>query len=687
MQAKTYSVGTGGVVRRLDNLSGPWINVSPSLTIPNISNYDLYDVETDPNDGNKVFVVGVGSTSASAFGVYVSFDGGITWIIPGGNYQSAHGASNRLVWNEVSVVDSNTIAICGNEGYVAISNDGGLTFNQMTRISVNDDPSVLDVLSIHFVTPTIGVVAIRRWVLKTFNAGATWQVMNGGFPITGTPNFQNGWGIHLSQDFLTLTVLSETAIFRSTNGGNTFTNVHTWPFPGLHLTWTDDQNLWAFGVNNQKIRSTNGGLTWSVITAYSPSSPNHRAGHFYQIDNGFYSGDSVVYSTYDGAVTGVVSDNFPSKEVNAIWTWFDPSICYRLIPCEEGVEDIIVTNDLSASVGKVIEVCPSDLPPPRGTSGSGSNGIPFDQVPPSEEPVLLVAPQFELIDCCGIQPTIIVANNLFPYVNGIVYIPVLGNTCWTPVYVGGASPEALLIDLTGATYYNECETCNEDHGCNFTPELTQCNCYTIAVAESCQQAITLVNIGLISNNCLSCAKQCYYLTDCTNDENVIQTGQDMSSYVGTVVKLKDCPDTCWLVTVASNCDVQSCISEVIDTFETCIECLPPVIPTPFELHSRRVKPGYYTPGCPPEYTEKVNCNFGEQMYDKMLAARYGLTQCCAEDLQKWDIKKSLLDLNAIYDPELCKCILPPKCCPPSNVQAVIFTTCNPPTNVSATIEI
>ena len=56
----------------------------------------------------------------------------------------------------------------------------------------------------------------------------------------------------------------------------------------------------------------------------------------------------------------------------------------------------------------------------------------------------------------------------------------------------------------------------------------------------------------------------------------------------------------------------------------------------------------------------------------MLAARYGLTQCCAEDLQKWDIKKSLLDLNAIYDPELCKCVIKPKCCPPTNVQAFII---------------
>jgi hypothetical protein len=66
------------------------------------------------------------------------------------------------------------------------------------------------------------------------------------------------------------------------------------------------------------------------------------------------------------------------------------------------------------------------------------------------------------------------------------------------------------------------------------------------------------------------------------------------------------------------------------------------------------------------------------MYDQMITTRYGLTPCCDEDAQKWEIKKALLDLNAIYDPELCKCVIPPKCCPPSHVQAFIIPPYIPP---------
>jgi hypothetical protein len=99
----------------------------------------------------------------------------------------------------------------------------------------------------------------------------------------------------------------------------------------------------------------------------------------------------------------------------------------------------------------------------------------------------------------------------------------------------------------------------------------------------------------------------------------------------------------------------------------CAACLPqPPAPIPFTLHPRKIKPGYDTPGCDPEYTQKVTCTFGEQVYDEMVKSRYGVTICCDHDLQKWNIKKQLLDLRAIYDPSLCKNLIPPcpTACPP-----------------------
>ena len=89
----------------------------------------------------------------------------------------------------------------------------------------------------------------------------------------------------------------------------------------------------------------------------------------------------------------------------------------------------------------------------------------------------------------------------------------------------------------------------------------------------------------------------------------------------------------------------------------CDACLPPPPPVvqPLLLNTRPVSPGYTTPGCSPEYTEKVNTNFSDQVYAQMLSVRYGLTVCCQEDLQYWEIKKQLLDFKAINDNNLTDC--------------------------------
>ena len=52
-----------------------------------------------------------------------------------------------------------------------------------------------------------------------------------------------------------------------------------------------------------------------------------------------------------------------------------------------------------------------------------------------------------------------------------------------------------------------------------------------------------------------------------------------------------------------------------------------------------------------EYQEKVNCNFAESVYIMMATRRYGLKFCCDIDLQRWSIKKELLELNDIKDAE------------------------------------
>ena len=389
MASKTYYVGqksgTYGHVRRLDNLVGPWTTVN----IPATKALDLYDVETSPLNSSKVFVVGVPSITEGKYGIYVSFNAGATWTIPGGNY--AVGLINADSWIEVCVIDDQNIVVCGTKGRVAKSTDGGLTFNLCTQLPqqpVNPlFPTVLSdlpVFSIHFITPLIGVVGTRSYVFATNDGGATWMLLNGGNLATSflydPANLIYGeqcYGIHLSADALTINVVCKNAIYYSTDGGLTF--VPSYIFnneSGVHLTWINDNELWAFGKYGQRLKSTNAGASWFILSPYNLSGPTHAAGHMYNSNNGFFS-DSLgltnsVKETSDSGLTGVVSDSaisFPS----AIWTTIDPDVCTScpegFTQLEDGTCQKVTVEDATASEN-LYTVCAAANNPNFGSFGT-----------------------------------------------------------------------------------------------------------------------------------------------------------------------------------------------------------------------------------------------------------------------------------------------------------------------------
>ena len=591
INAKTYIVGASTMVHRLDDLTGAWIDVSLINSLAISNKVVLYDVETDPDDGNKVIAVGEGDPTNGFFGIYVSLNGGSTWLVPGGNYQTNIIIGSSRKWYEVYVLNSTTIFVSGDNGYIAISTDGGLTFNLSTQLPVLPScgicPSIIpNVYSIHFISPLFGVVGTEAHVCMTVDGGVTWIVLNGGNIITGAPNGDMFIcsGIHISQDGLTIVALNSKSIFQSLDGGATWTNVYQWASRnGAHLTWINDQELWGFGTKGEKIKSTDGGTNWTLISPYGVTAPDHYAGHFYFNQNGFYSEDTDILSTNNGATSGTLSES-TSLTIAAVWTWYRDISCYTLTDCDNEIAPLLVANDFSLNIGQTVRLCPADY-----------------------------------------------------------------------------------------------------------PLLSACKCFTISLAPACDGAFYLDGTGVIYNDCETCPKVCYYLVDCSNPNNFIVTSDDFSQQVGQVVKLSECPDICWQVLIAPDCDNSVCVSEITATFADCASCLPaPAEPEPVNLHPRRVKPGYYTPGCSPAYTEKVNCNYADQVYQKMVAKRYGLKICCQEDFTKWEIKKELLDLKSIYDPGLCKCSSF-ICCPPSCVEAFITvfnpTRCPEPDDVSATIDI
>lgn len=85
----------------------------------------------------------------------------------------------------------------------------------------------------------------------------------------------------------------------------------------------------------------------------------------------------------------------------------------------------------------------------------------------------------------------------------------------------------------------------------------------------------------------------------------------------------------------------------IEYFGNCVNGQCPVIKLPI----KKVKPGYSTPSCDPEQYEKITCKSSEVYYKQVMRLRYGISNCCPEDEEKWLIKKELIDLDAARDPD------------------------------------
>ena len=86
-------------------------------------------------------------------------------------------------------------------------------------------------------------------------------------------------------------------------------------------------------------------------------------------------------------------------------------------------------------------------------------------------------------------------------------------------------------------------------------------------------------------------------------------------------------------------------TDYVETFGNCIngECPPQIYP------KRPVRPGYKTPICSTEKYETITCKAAEVLYKSVLTLRYGISNCCPEEDDKWLVKKQLIDLEALNE--------------------------------------
>ena len=363
-------------------------------------------------------------------------------------------------------------------------------------------------------------------------------------------------------------------------------------------------------------------------------------------------------------------------------------IYYKLKSCT-GTTVIYTQLNLEAFVGNVIktdcgcyEVELIDFIPP--------NTQLIQPVGLFEECIDCTRIYYELVDCKGEADNIYTYTDLSSVVGNVIKIETC-TECWT---VNIVEDSQLIYQSAGEVvitntydFCNECLaptvcTCSQvtNHSETITKPYQYLNCdnelvtITLKPGESSGRICILKWIPeLCECITLSISGVSYPFTIIGYDDNGIpiyeneETGVQIY-YNGKVWELifndvyyqldgggnpYECPIGTW--DNNPNITTEECLDPIptIDTdfFETFGECKHGVCPPRTFPNKRVITPGYNTPICTPEKYDMITCNFADVMYNIVLEKRYGITTCCPEEIQKWMIKKELIDLQALKDPD------------------------------------
>jgi len=325
------------------------------------------------------------------------------------------------------------------------------------------------------------------------------------------------------------------------------------------------------------------------------------------------TGEVVVLNGYDGCwiVTETEECDCP-VDVTVIRDYRDCEEClgitaYKLSNCEKINEVVYTLQDFSAYVGQVIK---------DDCACWAVEEIHYQ--PPSEttivDPIVFedcntcLTTYYTLTDCDDSESVIISSTNLSLYVGQVVKIEGCDPCYEVALYEDTAAPalwEEVTVTEASATCF-ECKQLVPRCSTVFNNS-TEDRFFTYVNANGDPEQTELVKSGHFSlRHCVQ-----YW----TEPDSFIY------NFYGDCTVLED-PKTGTKTGF-------------------CVQYFP---------NDRKVRPGYNTPICSADKYDKITCNAADIMYKKVLELRYGISDCCPEENEKWLIKKELIELQALTDP-------------------------------------
>jgi len=327
---------------------------------------------------------------------------------------------------------------------------------------------------------------------------------------------------------------------------------------------------------------------------------------------------------------------------------------YTLTDCDDSESIIISSTNLSAYVGQAVKI--------EGCDPCYEVALYEDTAAPALwEEVTVTEASATCFECKQLVPRCSTVFNNSTEDRTFTYINANGDSEETEIVKSGHFSLRTCVqywdepDTFIYNYYGDCTVYEYDN----TPLPGECNCIDVSIETGVGITVySAVHTGEFFNGVkvfdliISGVEYKIWGTAIGGwgISTVVGTTQDEIGFIKTGIL--DCPvadNTVWTVSgdlpggvvVLSISTLEGTCATITTKEGHCVQYFP---------NNRKVRPGYNTPICSADKYDKITCNAADIMYKKVLELRYGISDCCPEENEKWLIKKELIELQALTDP-------------------------------------